>query len=45
MDKDRAASKSNFVISLLAGIICGVFFHFLLYKLSLPAEPFIYAWF
>jgi hypothetical protein len=25
------------------GILAGVFFHYLLYRLSLPAKPFIYV--
>jgi high-affinity Fe2+/Pb2+ permease len=26
----------------LGGILIGIFFHFLLYRISLPLEPFIY---
>jgi hypothetical protein len=35
--------KLFLVISLPAGIIVGVFFHYLLYRLTLPVEPFIYV--
>lgn len=45
MNKDHIASSSSLILSVVAGIICGVFFHYLLYRLSLPSEPFIYAWF
>ncbi len=31
------------VISLLAGLAVGVFFHYLLYRLTLPVQPFIYV--
>jgi hypothetical protein len=27
----------------LLGLVLGVFFHYLLYRIFLPAEPFIYA--
>jgi len=30
-------------ISVLLGIALGVFFHYLLYRFSLPAKPFIYV--
>jgi hypothetical protein len=29
--------------SLLLGLLLGVFIHYLLYRISLPLEPFIYA--
>jgi xanthosine utilization system XapX-like protein len=29
--------------SILAGILLGVLFHYLLYRFSLPAKPFIYV--
>ncbi len=31
------------VISLLVGLAVGVFFHYLLYRLTLPVQPFIYV--
>jgi hypothetical protein len=30
-------------ISLLVGVAAGVFFHYLLYRLTLPVQPFIYV--
>ncbi len=30
-------------ISLVAGLVIGVFFHYLLYRLTLPVQPFIYV--
>lgn len=38
--------KSNLLRSLLSlalGLLAGVFFHYLLYRISLPTEPFIYS--
>ena len=31
------------VISLVVGLVLGVFFHYLLYRLTLPLQPFIYV--
>ncbi len=31
--------------SLLLGTAMGVFFNYILYRMSLPTKPFIYAWF
>ena len=31
------------VFSLFLGLLAGVFFHYLLYRLTLPVEPFIYS--
>lgn len=31
------------VVSLLVGLVIGVFFHYLLFRLTLPAQPFIYV--
>jgi hypothetical protein len=31
------------VFALLLGLTMGVFFHYLLYRLSLPSKPFIYV--
>lgn len=33
----------NGFISLMLGVAIGIFFHYLLYRFSLPKEPFIYA--
>lgn len=30
-------------VSLLVGIAVGVFFHYLLFRLTLPVQPFIYV--
>lgn len=31
------------LLSLALGILTGIFFHYLLYRISLPTEPFIYS--
>jgi hypothetical protein len=31
------------VVSLLVGLVVGVFFHYLLFRLTLPVQPFIYV--
>jgi hypothetical protein len=31
------------VVSLLVGVVVGVFFHYLLFRLTLPVQPFIYV--
>jgi hypothetical protein len=31
------------LISLAVGIVAGVFFHYLLFRLTLPVQPFIYV--
>ncbi len=31
------------VLSLVMGLVVGVFAHYILYRLSLPSKPFIYA--
>ena len=36
-----AVLKTGF--SLIVGVAVGVFFHYLLWRLSLPGHPFIYA--
>ena len=30
-------------VSLLVGLVVGVFFHYLLFRLTLPVQPFIYV--
>jgi hypothetical protein len=32
----------RYLVSLALGILLGVFFHYVLYRLALPSEPFIY---
>lgn len=32
----------RFLTSLAVGIVIGIFFHYVLYRISLPGEPFIY---
>jgi hypothetical protein len=32
----------RFLLSFAGGILLGIFFHYVLYRLSLPVEPFIY---
>ncbi len=32
----------RFLVSIVVGIACGVFLHYVLYRISLPGEPFIY---
>jgi len=33
----------NALLSIILGLLVGIFFHYLLYRFSLPREPFIYA--
>ena len=33
----------NVLLSMILGLVVGVFFHYLLYRLNLPKEPFIYV--
>ncbi|HMW90446.1 MAG TPA: hypothetical protein PKN86_10530 [Candidatus Obscuribacter sp.] len=35
--------KKNPWLALTMGIIFGAFFHYVIFRLSLPTEPFIYA--
>jgi hypothetical protein len=30
-------------VSLLVGLVVGIFFHYLLFRLTLPVQPFIYV--
>jgi hypothetical protein len=39
----RGRRLIRFVLSLALGLLIGVFFHYLLYRYSLPSQPFIYA--
>jgi ABC-type Mn2+/Zn2+ transport system permease subunit len=43
VSKFFSAKPTAIVWSLSLGIVTGVFAHYLLYRLSLPTEPFIYA--
>lgn len=36
---------SSTLFSLALGIAMGVFLNYILYRMSLPTKPFIYAWF
>lgn len=36
---------SSTLFSLVLGIAMGVFLNYILYRMSLPTKPFIYAWF
>jgi hypothetical protein len=33
------------IVSFLAGCLIGILFHYILYRMSLPLEPFIYVGF
>jgi hypothetical protein len=39
----RVAPKAGLVLRFFAGLALGVLGHYLLYRMSLPVEPFIYA--
>ncbi|MDR3400926.1 MAG: hypothetical protein P4L99_00380 [Chthoniobacter sp.] len=32
----------RYLVSLVLGVLLGVFFHYVLYRFALPSEPFIY---
>lgn len=34
---------ARIALSMFAGFLMGCFFHYLLYRLSIPSEPFIYV--
>ena len=36
-------SRWRTLIALTLGLLIGVFFHYMLYRLSLPSKPFIYV--
>jgi len=40
--KDKLLS---ILVSVVTGSVAGIFFHYVLYLMSLPQKPFIYAWF
>lgn len=41
------ASKNmlSVIVSIVTGSIAGIFLHYILYLMSIPQKPFIYAWF
>lgn len=39
----KPGRTAGIVVSLLLGVTVGVFAHYVLYRLSLPSKPFIYA--
>lgn len=43
MESKTTKSLLRTLTALVLGLIVGVFFHYLLYRLSVPAKPFIYA--
>jgi len=46
MSRSESPSQSPVVrhaVSLLMGVAIGVFFHYLLFRLTLPVAPFIYV--
>lgn len=36
-------TKLSALLSLIGGMLCGVVIHYMLYRLGLPLEPFIYV--
>jgi hypothetical protein len=40
---DRLVTVGRWLLSLLIGCALGILFHYTLYRLSLPVEPFIYV--
>jgi len=41
--RSRLASFAGLLLRLLLGVAIGVFLHYLLYRIFLPVEPFIYV--
>ena len=39
----RLRQAATLALRLAVGLVVGGFFHYLLYRLSLPAQPFIYV--
>lgn len=33
------------IVSIVTGSVAGIFLHYVLYLMSIPQKPFIYAWF
>jgi hypothetical protein len=42
-NSNRGRRIMRFVLSFALGLIVGGFFHYLLYRYSLPSKPFIYS--
>lgn len=43
LDNILQSRAARHIFSLLVGLAAGVFFHYLLYRLTLPVQPFIYV--
>jgi len=41
--KNLLKPKVKTILALALGLIVGIFFHYLLYRFSLPSKPFIYV--
>jgi hypothetical protein len=41
--RDRMGGLGRWLLSFLVGCVLGVLFHYMLYRLALPVEPFIYV--
>jgi hypothetical protein len=41
--RDRIGGPGRWLLSFLVGCALGVLFHYMLYRLALPVEPFIYV--
>ena len=39
----RIGARGRWLVSFLVGCVLGVLFHYTLYRLALPVEPFIYV--
>jgi hypothetical protein len=37
------SKPAAYAVSLLVGLVIGIFFHYLLFRLTLPIQPFIYV--
>lgn len=45
---DAVVPKSRLlsvIVSIMTGSVAGIFLHYILYLMSIPQKPFIYAWF
>jgi hypothetical protein len=41
--RDRIGVRGRWLLSFLVGCVLGVLFHYMLYRLALPVEPFIHV--
>jgi hypothetical protein len=41
--RKTSLSRLRSLVALIVGLLVGVFFHYMLYRLSLPSKPFIYV--